>query len=121
MISGSRGAEGALSAPENQPLSRRTSAVRDGVAMLTWAQDGFAFADSYDEGASRYRGLRAGEILSLVDADAPGIVVKPDVARRQLDAETATATGGAGGAGAAGQGAGSGQQGVLTPPPAVEM
>ena len=63
-------------------------AIRGGVALLTGEQDGFAYAESYDEGSQRYRGLRAAQLLSLPDTDAPGIVVKLDVARKQLDAET---------------------------------
>ena len=35
-------------------------AIRDGCALLTWAQDAFAYAESYDEAAQRYRGLRYG-------------------------------------------------------------
>jgi hypothetical protein len=65
-------------------------AVRDGVALLTWEQDTFAFADSFDESAGRYRGLRGGQNISVVDATAPGLLVKSDVARRQLDAERVT-------------------------------
>ena len=65
-------------------------AIREGVALLTWERESFAFADSFDESAERYRGLRSGQNLSLVDADAPGLLVKPAVARRQLDSETAT-------------------------------
>ena len=88
-------------------------AIGDGVALLTWEQDAFAFADSYDEEAGRYRGLRGGQLVTLPDADAPGFLVKPDVARRQLDAESKkvpsepagpggeTGTGGDTGAGAA--------------------
>ena len=34
------------------------AAIRDGVSLLTWENDAFAFADSFDEGAGRYRGLR---------------------------------------------------------------
>ncbi|MDP9237927.1 MAG: Swt1 family HEPN domain-containing protein [Chloroflexota bacterium] len=63
-------------------------AVRDGVALLTWEQDSFAFADSYDESTGRYRGLRGGQIVSLVDGDTSALVVKSAVARKQLDAET---------------------------------
>jgi len=63
-------------------------AVREGVSLLTWEQDGFAFADSHDEAAGRYRGLRAGQVVSLADGDAAGLLVKPDVARRQIEAET---------------------------------
>ena len=62
-------------------------AIRDGLALLTWKQDAFAFADSFDESAGRYRGLRAGQIVSLTDTDAPGLLVKPEVARKQMDAE----------------------------------
>ena len=61
--------------------------ISDGVALLTWEHDAFAYADSFDDEAKRYRGLRGGQLVSLPDADAPGLLVKPDVARRQLDAE----------------------------------
>ena len=61
--------------------------ICDGVALLTWEHDAFAYADSFDDEATRYRGLRGGQLVSLPDADAPGLLVKPDVARRQLDAE----------------------------------
>ena len=61
--------------------------ISDGLALLTWEHDAFAYADSFDDEATRYRGLRGGQLVSLPDADAPGLLVKPDVARRQLDAE----------------------------------
>ena len=71
------------------------NAISDGIGLLTWEQDAFAFADSFDDEAHRYRGLRCGQIVSIPDADAPGLLVKPDLARRQLDAESAKpATGG---------------------------
>lgn len=66
-------------------------AIRDGLALLMWQTDTFAYAESYDEGAGRYRGLRGGQVMSL-SADSPGLLVKPDLARRQTDAETATPT-----------------------------
>lgn len=61
-------------------------AVQDGVGLLSWDTDAFAYAESYDETAARYRGLRAGQALILGKGD-PGLIVKADVARRQLDAE----------------------------------
>ena len=64
------------------------SAISGGVALLTWDHDAFAAADSFDDEAKRYRGLRGGQVVSLPDADAPGLLVKPDVARQQLDAES---------------------------------
>jgi predicted AAA+ superfamily ATPase len=63
-------------------------AVRDGLALLTWEHDSFAYADSYDEPAGRYRALRSGQQVTLPDTDPPGLLVKPEVARRQMDAET---------------------------------
>lgn len=51
------------------------SAIGDGVALLTWEQDVFAYADSYDDKAGRYRGLRGGQVVTLPDADAPGFLV----------------------------------------------
>ena len=66
-------------------------AVDAGVGLLTWENESFAYADSYDENAKRYRGLRGGQVVSLTDVDAAGVLVKPDIARRQLDAEQTTA------------------------------
>ena len=37
-------------------------AVRDGFGLLTWEQDSFAYAESYDEGAKRYRACVAGKM-----------------------------------------------------------
>ncbi len=72
------------------------TAIREGVALVTWESDGFAYADGYDEKAERYQALRAGQQLPSVDANGPGLLVKPAVARRQLDEETAPAKGGTG-------------------------
>jgi len=36
-------------------------AVKDGLGLLLWQKESFAFADSYDEGAGRYTGLRCGQ------------------------------------------------------------
>jgi predicted AAA+ superfamily ATPase len=63
------------------------SAIRDGLSLLTWERESFAYADSFDEAASRYRGLRAGSNVPISDSDPAGLLVKPEVARRQLDAE----------------------------------
>ncbi|PIV89446.1 MAG: AAA+ family ATPase [Hydrogenophilales bacterium CG17_big_fil_post_rev_8_21_14_2_50_63_12] len=67
------------------------NAIRDGVALLTWGHDSFAFADSHDDDAGRYRGLRGGTMVALADAHTPELVVKPDVALKQMDAERAAA------------------------------
>jgi hypothetical protein len=62
-------------------------AVQEGVALPTWEKDGFAYAESFDEQAKRYRGLRTGQAITLSESAPSGLLVKPDVARRQLDAE----------------------------------
>ena len=61
--------------------------IADSVALLTWEQDSFAFADGFDEEAARYRGLRVAERIDLPDVSAPGLLVKSHVARKQLDKE----------------------------------
>jgi predicted AAA+ superfamily ATPase len=101
------------------------AAICEGVSLLTWQQDGFAFADSFDDAASRYRGLRGGRLISLTDTDSPGLLVKPDIARKQLDAESApsggafpgSATGGPAQGGSTTSGGTSSQPGAETQPP----
>ena len=64
-------------------------AIRDGVALLTWQSDTFAYAESHDEAAGRYRGLRTAQVISI-SPESAGLLVKPDVAQRQLDAEVSS-------------------------------
>ncbi len=73
--------------PRLQDPSVLLHAVAAGVGLLTWERETFAYADSFDEAAGRYRGLRGGQVLSLPDADAAGVVVKTEVARRQMDVD----------------------------------
>ena len=75
--------------PRLKDSSVLTTAIGEGVSLLTWENDAFGFADSYDDGASRYRGLRAGQVLTSIDAHSPALLVKPEVARKQFDAEAA--------------------------------
>ncbi|MYD70260.1 MAG: ATP-binding protein [Acidobacteria bacterium] len=62
-------------------------AVADGVGLLTWTDDSFAYADSFDEPNGRYRGLRGGQVIDVADVDSAGLVVQPNAARCQLEAE----------------------------------
>jgi hypothetical protein len=79
-------------------------AIRDGCALLTWEQDAFAYAESYDEPAQRYRGLRGGQHVAVSDGDA-GLLVRPEVARQQINAESP-----------APQPSSGGDTGMVTPP-----
>jgi len=68
-------------------------AVRSGLGMLTWEQDSFAYAESYDEATERYRGLQTGRQVWIVDDSPAGLLVKPEAAKKQLAAELSPATG----------------------------
>jgi hypothetical protein len=67
--------------------------ISDGLALLTWSKDSFAYAESFDEGTGRYRGLRAGLQIPINDHAAPGLIVKPDIAVKQMANERAAAPG----------------------------
>jgi hypothetical protein len=73
--------------PRLQQSAVLLNAIRSGLSLLTWEKDSFAYAESYDEQAQRYRGLRHGAIIP-VTADDAGLLVKPEVAREQIDKET---------------------------------
>jgi len=64
-------------------------AVQDGVALLSWQQDSFAFANSYDEAVKRYRGLRFGQHVTVSEDDQNALLVKPTAAQQQFQAEQA--------------------------------
>ena len=74
--------------PRLQSPTVLVDAVRSGLALLTWEKDAFAYAESYDDSVPRYRGLHYG-MQFTVTGDDPGLLVRPEVARKQIDAETA--------------------------------
>ena len=63
-----------------------TRAIQDGVGLLSWKLDSFAFAESYDETQDRYLGLRTRHSVT-VTPEIRALVVKPSVAGKQLEAE----------------------------------
>ncbi len=62
--------------------------IGDGLGLLMWEQDSFAWADEWDQSAQRYRGLRSGSNLICPDPDSTGLLVKPEVALKQMEQET---------------------------------
>ena len=70
------------------------AAVEDGLGLLSWNQETFAYADAFDEATGRYRGLRCGQRITVSLDDAECLLVRPEVALRQLptgpDAPTVT-------------------------------
>jgi len=74
-------------------------AIREGVARLTWESETFAYADGWDEQKQRYKGLKAGHPGAHILVNADSLLVKPDVANCQLEADLAKKAGGAGSSG----------------------
>jgi len=62
------------------------AAVRDGLDSSSWQKETFAYAEGWDEARGRYKGLRAGQ-AGRVSADSDSLIVKPDIAAAQFDAE----------------------------------
>ncbi|HEX7097504.1 MAG TPA: DUF499 domain-containing protein, partial [Acidimicrobiales bacterium] len=102
--------------PRLRDMDTLCATVRRGPASITWELEGFAVADAYDPKSGRYAGLVTG-------AEAPSaigttLVVRSDVARRQLEADAA-ATSGAGAVPRTGTGAGDSEEDnetVIGPP-----
>lgn len=72
------------------------AAIQDGLGLLLWRDESFAYADSFDEATSRYRGLRCGREVPLLSPESDGLLIKPEVAVAQQESETAAAAPGAG-------------------------
>lgn len=70
-----------------------TAAISDGLGLLLWHKESFAYADSFDEAAGRYVGLRCGLRIDTLTETSSGLVVKADVALVQHDADKAAAPG----------------------------
>lgn len=63
------------------------SAIQSGMVLMTWVKDSFAYAEGFDEDDQRYRGLRVMQLVSFMNNDTHGLLVKPDIAQRQMEAE----------------------------------
>ena len=102
--------------PRLKAPSVLVEAVRSGLGLLTWSHDSFAYAESFDEAAGRYRGLQSARQVWLDEESPMGLLVKPEAAQRQLTAETPTTPGGTGGTGQPPTGGGGTQPGPGTKP-----
>ena len=78
--------------PRLKDTSVLLEAIRNGLSLSSWLNDSFAYAESFDESTHRYRGLRIGQSVSVGEND-PGLLVKPDVAKSQMDFEKEKDTG----------------------------
>jgi predicted AAA+ superfamily ATPase len=73
--------------PRLQKTSVLVNAVSDGTCLLTWQKDSFAYAESFDEIAGRYRGLRFGQQVDVSEDNLYGLLVKPEPALKQYEEE----------------------------------
>jgi hypothetical protein len=67
--------------PRLQTTAILLNAIRAGLALLTWEHDAF-------DSAARYRGLQCSAQLNITSDDT-GLLVRTEVARQQIDRETA--------------------------------
>lgn len=74
--------------PRLRDSSVLTEVISRGIGNLAWRSDKFAYAVAYDVKAGRCRGLTASAAIT-VRTDDSGLVVHPEAAARQLDAEQA--------------------------------
>jgi predicted AAA+ superfamily ATPase len=105
--------------PRLQQPSVLVEAIRRGLGLLTWERDSFAFAEGYDEASARYRGLQFGRHVDGVEADSSGLLVKAEVARRQIESEGATGSVSPGTPVSAGTSATSGTPAIQSPGPST--
>jgi predicted AAA+ superfamily ATPase len=70
--------------PRLRDSSVLAGAIQDGVALTTWTSETFAYSSMYEEESGQYRGVKAGEHPSVI-IDSTSVLLKPDVAARQLE------------------------------------
>lgn len=76
--------------PRLRDASVLIEVIREGLGFLMWPQDSFAYAEDFDEATGRYRGLRAGQNVSVSEDNLFGLLVKPEPALKQIEADRAT-------------------------------
>ena len=78
-------------------MARHHLAACSGEGVPARASDAYvtqtfdAFADSFDEASGRYLGLRCGQPVTINPETLPGLLVRPDAAQRQKEADEAAA------------------------------
>jgi hypothetical protein len=71
-------------------------AIATGLGLLTWNPDSFAIADAYDAESCRYQALRWNTVIRP-NAESPMLLIRPDVAAKQKEADAAAAAAKTGG------------------------
>ncbi len=73
--------------PRLQRTEVLLEAARQGVSNTAWQTETFAWAERYDADAKRYLGLKAGTGNVAVSAEGDAVLVKSEVAWRQMQSE----------------------------------
>jgi len=68
--------------PRLKDSSVLIEAIQSGVEKITWDEN-FAYASAYDVNKGRYMGLVAGQMTAII-VDSLSVIVKPEVAKRQI-------------------------------------
>jgi len=71
--------------PRLKEASVLAGAIVDGVRKALWEDGSVAVADGFEEQTGTYRGLCCAQGISKPDVGGPLLVVKPEVARKQLE------------------------------------
>ena len=74
--------------PRLRDSSVLLGAIAQGLGMLTWETESFGYAERYDETTTRYQGLVYGQARTVA-LDDYGVLVKPEAALRQIEADDA--------------------------------
>jgi len=74
--------------PRLQTSRTLVQSISEGLSLLTWEADSFAWADERDEAAHRYRGLRYGTSSVNPDPDSSGLLVRSEAALKQFALES---------------------------------
>ena len=69
--------------PRLRDSSVLVAAIRDGLTLLSWDRESFAYAEGFDEATKRYLGLRCGMDVVIEDDGFIGLLVKSDVSIKQ--------------------------------------
>ena len=73
--------------PESATRISVIAAVQRWAGANSWQEDTFAYAEGWDEARGRYKGLRGGQPAGRVSADSDALIVKPDIAAAQIEAD----------------------------------
>lgn len=64
------------------------SAIENGISLISWESESFAYAESFDEKTGKYLGLSTGRLIKISDIYSTSLLVKSSIASQQIDQST---------------------------------